>query len=221
MQLTKKFYAVKKGRKPGIYVTWEECKRQVNHFSGAEYKSFPNEDEALAYIGVVPISQFEHEGVIGIDDLCPFDVLIAYTDGSFSDGNRPASGYGVCYVYNEEQVGYSFGPCKADIKIRNIGGELAAATVAIKKAAQIGADEIIICHDLQNIQMWGEGLWKCNIPESKKFKKLVEDSRAKGLTIMFGWVKGHSGHRFNEAADKYAAQGAKGYCDDCLNVVPD
>ena len=35
-----KFYAVKKGRTPGVYLTWEDAKKQVDGYSGAEYKSF-------------------------------------------------------------------------------------------------------------------------------------------------------------------------------------
>ena len=46
-----KFYAVKEGKKPGIYMSWDECKEQVNGYSGAVYKSFTSEDEAKAFIG--------------------------------------------------------------------------------------------------------------------------------------------------------------------------
>ncbi|MBU4226182.1 MAG: ribonuclease H family protein [Chloroflexi bacterium] len=35
-----KFYVVWKGRKRGIYSTWEECADQVKGFTGAEYKAF-------------------------------------------------------------------------------------------------------------------------------------------------------------------------------------
>lgn len=35
-----KYYVVWKGRRPGIYTTWDECKRQVERFPGALYKSF-------------------------------------------------------------------------------------------------------------------------------------------------------------------------------------
>lgn len=45
-----KFYAVKKGRKPGIYRTWEEAKAQVDGYSGAEYKSFSKITDATAYL---------------------------------------------------------------------------------------------------------------------------------------------------------------------------
>ena len=42
-----KFYAVKEGKKPGIYHTWDECKEQVNGYSGAVYKSFTNEGKSI------------------------------------------------------------------------------------------------------------------------------------------------------------------------------
>ena len=45
-----KFYAVKKGKNIGVYNTWDECKKQVNGFSGAEYKSFSTFQEAKEYI---------------------------------------------------------------------------------------------------------------------------------------------------------------------------
>jgi ribonuclease HI len=41
-----KYYTVWKGRVPGIYHSWEECKAQVDKFEGAIYKSFSTEEEA-------------------------------------------------------------------------------------------------------------------------------------------------------------------------------
>ena len=40
-----KYYAVKKGKTLGIYKSWDECKAQVDGFSGAEYKSFKSEQK--------------------------------------------------------------------------------------------------------------------------------------------------------------------------------
>lgn len=42
----KKYYTVWKGKTPGVYSTWEECKMQVEGFDGAMYKSFPTMTEA-------------------------------------------------------------------------------------------------------------------------------------------------------------------------------
>ncbi|XP_057322248.1 ribonuclease H1 isoform X1 [Microplitis mediator] len=44
------FYAVAKGRSPGIYQTWDDCKNQVNKFPGAVYKKFSSQAEAQSFI---------------------------------------------------------------------------------------------------------------------------------------------------------------------------
>lgn len=45
-----KYYAVRIGRVPGIYTTWHACQEHVRHFPGAQFKSFSNYDDALAYL---------------------------------------------------------------------------------------------------------------------------------------------------------------------------
>ncbi len=41
-----KFYVVWKGKVPGIYTTWDECKQNINKFKGAQYKAFLTREEA-------------------------------------------------------------------------------------------------------------------------------------------------------------------------------
>ncbi len=41
-----KYFVVWEGKEPGIYRSWEECKRQVHGFEGALYKGFSTEAEA-------------------------------------------------------------------------------------------------------------------------------------------------------------------------------
>jgi ribonuclease HI len=48
---SKKYYAVLKGRKTGIFTTWEECEEQIKGFSGALYKSFKTREEVEAALG--------------------------------------------------------------------------------------------------------------------------------------------------------------------------
>ena len=45
---SQKYYVVWKGRQPGIYSSWDECKRQVDGFIAAQYKSFPTRAAAQA-----------------------------------------------------------------------------------------------------------------------------------------------------------------------------
>ena len=42
----KKFYVVWKGNKTGVFTTWDACKKQIEGFTGAEYKSFTSKEEA-------------------------------------------------------------------------------------------------------------------------------------------------------------------------------
>ena len=41
-----KFYVVWKGKSPGVYDSWDECRLQVDGVAGAAYKSFPTRMEA-------------------------------------------------------------------------------------------------------------------------------------------------------------------------------
>jgi ribonuclease HI len=46
--MAKKFYVVWQGRETGIFTDWTTCKKQVDKFNGAKYKSFPTQAEAEA-----------------------------------------------------------------------------------------------------------------------------------------------------------------------------
>ncbi|XP_060082066.1 ribonuclease H1-like [Ylistrum balloti] len=48
--ITMPYYAVRRGRIPGIYKTWDECKKQVNGFPKARYKKFNSETEANDFV---------------------------------------------------------------------------------------------------------------------------------------------------------------------------
>ncbi|KAI7779953.1 hypothetical protein LA080_000166 [Diaporthe eres] len=49
----KQWYAVIKGRKPGIYCTWEGCKAQVHKYSGCEFFGFFSREEAVDWMETV------------------------------------------------------------------------------------------------------------------------------------------------------------------------
>jgi len=41
-----KYYAVRAGKTPGVYMTWKECQDQTTGFKGASYKSFTSRQDA-------------------------------------------------------------------------------------------------------------------------------------------------------------------------------
>ena len=75
------YYAVRSGKTPGIYETWEECKVQVVGAKGPEYKKFSTEKEAQDFID-------------GVEVKYPDDAV--YTDGSW-DYQANAAGSGVFF----------------------------------------------------------------------------------------------------------------------------
>ncbi|XP_051057168.1 ribonuclease H1 isoform X2 [Phodopus roborovskii] len=44
------FYAVRRGRRIGVFLSWNECKEQVDRFPAARFKKFATEDEAWAFV---------------------------------------------------------------------------------------------------------------------------------------------------------------------------
>ena len=121
-----KFYAVKEGKKPGIYMSWDECKEQVNGYSGAVYKSFTSEDEAKAFIGkeVKKVS----------DDL----TLLAYVDGSYNIKTKEY-GYGCVLIEGQQVIQQLLG--KGNIpeysSMRNVSGEILGCMKAIAYAIDL------------------------------------------------------------------------------------
>ena len=61
----RKYYVVREGRCPGIYLTWPECKAQVEGYSGAEHKSFKLWQDAEDYLGCDPIRSISNVYVAG------------------------------------------------------------------------------------------------------------------------------------------------------------
>jgi ribonuclease HI len=101
------YYAVRIGRIPGIYMSWNECEKQVKNFPGTKFKRFKTYEDAYYYInGTLPISNKIISKTIKkkqpVDktirnNLTQTDVLYIYTDGScIGNGTkRSRGGYGV------------------------------------------------------------------------------------------------------------------------------
>ena len=50
IDMAKWVYAVAKGHQTGVYMSWEECRSQVNGYTGAVFKKFASSLEAQAFI---------------------------------------------------------------------------------------------------------------------------------------------------------------------------
>ena len=176
--MPKKFYAVRKGRKTGIFTTWDECRAQVHGFPCAEYKSFPTMEGAKGFmkLGIEGENQLPFDE----DTKQPFNntnssiasnqitqtisnepELVAYVDGSYDQSTKRFS-YGMVILENGEEKTF-------------------------------------------NKSFSDPTLWKTNKEGTIAYKAYFDEAKTK-VSIRFQKVTGHSGDKYNDYADKLAKQ---------------
>ncbi|MDD7462882.1 MAG: ribonuclease H family protein [Anaerococcus sp.] len=186
-----KYYAVRKGKVPGIYTTWDECKTQVHGFKGAIYKSFKNIKDAENFMD-------PKEEKPSIED----GAVIAYVDGSYREKDH-IYGAGVVYMTEEGQEEFFKAYKDAYADHRNVAGEVKASELAIERAIEEKRKKIYIHHDYQGIASRAQGEWKTNNTLTKSYKAFIDQAKEK-IEIHFIKVKGHSNDKYNDLADKLA-----------------
>ncbi len=199
-----KIYAVRKGHTTGIFNTWDECKKAVDGFRGAEFKSFKKIENANAYLNYEDVAQISIDNVMDI--AASSGTIIAYVDGSYSKKiNKYAFGC-IIITPNREMVSENgYGDDPDAIAINNVAGELKAAMFAARWAIKKGFKKLEIRHDYVGIAKWATGEWKAN---NETVKKYVGEMQRLGklLNISFIKVDAHSGDPLNDEADKLARE---------------
>ncbi|XP_046308029.1 ribonuclease H1 isoform X5 [Marmota monax] len=156
------FYAVRRGRRTGVFLTWNECKAQVDRFPAARFKKFASEDEAWAFVrnSVSP----DGEG----------DSVVVYTDGCCSSNGRRRARAG---------IGVYWGPGHPlNIGIRlprrqtNQRAEIHAACKAIEQAKAQNISKLVLYTDsmftINGITNWVQG-WKKNGWKTSTGKEVI------------------------------------------------
>ncbi len=185
-----KYYAVRKGRKTGIFTDWGECSALVTGFKGAEYKSFTGIEEAQKYMNNSPVNEQAASSY-------------SFVDGSFNQATG-VYGYGGFLVHNNEKYILSGSGNDADMaSMRNVAGEVLGSMAAVEKALELGIDRLDIYYDYMGISAWATGEWKRNKKGTIAYYDYIQSVKDK-IALRFVKVKGHSGVEGNEEADRLA-----------------
>lgn len=190
--MANKYYAVKQGRKTGVFTSWDECKRAVEGFSNAVYKSFTDYQEAYNFV-------FKEDKILNDKN----NNVVAYIDGSYDDSKKAFSYAGIIFN-NGEKIEFSdVNDNKELVELRNVAGELFAAMYVMKYAKANNIRDIIIYYDYAGIEMWATKKWKANLKLTQEYVVFSQEIM-KDVNIIFHKVKAHSGIEYNEQVDKLA-----------------
>lgn len=195
----KKVYAVRKGKKTGLFYSWNECETAVSGYPGAEYKGFATEEEANTYLGVKQ-EIVENHNTDEITD----NKLLAYVDGSFDEAlGKYAFGCIIITPNGETIKEFGNGDNPESLAIRNVAGEMLGAMYAVKWAVKNGYDNIELHYDYEGIEKWAVGEWKAKNTLTQKYAVFMNEQQSI-IRINFQKVKAHSGDFYNEEADQLA-----------------
>ena len=222
----KKVYAVRNGRKTGIFTSWAECKAQVEGFPGARFKGFTDPNEANRWLNleyVPPYGGKENsknsapvaQTAANADDAADY---IIDTDGSCL--RNPDGPGGWAAVIADQVEGKLTELHGGEPSTTNNRMELTAALEALSFARQ---DALIDLYtDSQYLKNaftknwlagWKRKGWITSTGTPVKNQDLWQklDAAFAAHRVRFHWVKGHVGVAQNERCDELAKAEAMKY----------
>lgn len=230
------YYAVHKGRQPGIYSTWNECKKQVDKFVDPIFKKFTSKEEAEVFykngfgdnkkprkIVRKENDDKKNEAIIDkeLNEDIPLSKIIIYTDGSHIKSKTSSkAGFGIYIPSKNIKVAAPL----LNQKLTNNRAELTAIIESIKYLDEKELeDKICIFTDSQYSKYifdgTGERYEKNNykdkdgkdVPNIDLIKKMLEMKRKYNIVLLK--VRAHTDKKdqhsiANAIADKLANEGA-------------
>jgi ribonuclease HI len=225
-----KFYAVVRGRRPGIYGQWagkNGAQEQTDGYANARYKGFNRLEDALNWYSEHTGTQAKLFGISsdyqpGVDDFSsaapksiasiPEDTVLIYTDGA-SLGNPGPGGYGIVLISKKSRRELSAGFRRTT----NNRMELMACIQglrALKKTARVllFSDSRYVINGVTKgwAKRWRRNGWMRSDTEPAENSDLWGDllDLLERHEVEFHWVRGHAGTPENERCDELAVRAA-------------
>lgn len=232
-----KFYVVWQGRETGVFTDWNTCKKQVDQFAGAKYKSFKTREEAEAAfygkptsgsVSKTPRAKSHSANTIKTytaDEISamPLDTKI-FTDGACVP-NPGKAGTGVAIYRNNKvsELWYGLYNPHGTNNTAELNG-LNQALILAKDEIHQGKTVAIFCDSKYSIQCitqwavnWQKKGWKKNGSDIKNLD-LIKDIFALYQSlkekVKIYHVNGHVGVEGNELADRMSMLGIESQVPD-------
>jgi ribonuclease HI len=218
----KKYYAVARGRKPGIFSAWYGpggAEEQVRGFAGAIYKGFAALDEAKRWLESPSAATRNSSRRVQADPApdapgaSPGQIVV-YTDGGCA-GNPGPGGYGAVILAGETRNEIAGG-----FRLTTNNRMELMACIAALETFPAPADVILHSDSRYVVNGISKGWarkWRANgWMRTKTEAALNCDLWARLLDlcdehrVRFVWVHGHAGNRENERCDQLATDAAQG-----------
>jgi len=221
--VAQKFYVVWKGRETGVFSDWATCKKHIDHFPGARYKSFKTSAEAeAAFKGAgssnIGSGKKRASSGKGLKTYTAAEIADMKVDTKiFTDGgcepNPGEAGSGVAVYRNElvEELWYGLYNPKGTNNTAELNA-LHQALMMAKEEIQKNQTVAIFCdskYSIQCVTQWAAGWekkgWKKAGGEIKNLE-LIQDMYAfyqevkNDVQVLH--VNGHVGVEGNELADR-------------------
>jgi len=218
--MASKFYVIWSGRETGIFTDWATCKKHIDGFNGARYKSFTTRTEAEDAFGGAKASAGKPAAASSAKiktynaaevNALPVEVKI-FTDGG-CEPNPGEAGSGLAVYRDNKVAGLWYGLYNpmgtnntAELNALHQGLLLAKDEIANGKTAAVFSDSQ---YSIQCVIQWAIGWekagWKKKGGEIKNLE-LIKEIYALHQTlkdkVQVLHVNGHVGVQGNELADR-------------------
>lgn len=219
--MSQKYYAVRKGRQPGIYRTWPETQQQVSGYPQAQYKSFTSEGDARAFMtGKATPSRTFHSQSKSTPNQAPINATITvYTDG----GSRNTGNIAGQHVHQDDKAAWAYRIEMPDQLVTDSAGEWGATNNrmeimaflrALEQLQRLGQTKTMILFVLDSqyvlnavtkgwLAGWKRRGWKrSNGPlVNAELWREVDRLLAEFTTLHYHWTKGHATNQGNVFVD--------------------
>lgn len=214
--MAKKCYAVKKGRKPGIYYSWAQCQAQINGYPRAQFKGFSTIAEAEQWLSGQ--ENTSGSGEVPIND--PQAIRI-YTDGgSRNHGNKLGQHVKVndkaAWAYLIQANGHTYMDTDGERGATNNKMEITALLQALEKLIQLNLQTKPIIATLDShyvldpitknwLRGWQRRGWLTASGKPVANQQLWQELVAvlpQFTNLHFSWTKGHATNAGNNCVDE-------------------